>query len=95
MKYTLTNLTGGMRLDRTLLFTFSGDISTCGRIYKLYKQHAPMRDREQSFGVCIENEWNNLPSWVVEAEHLDKLKLNLDTHLNARQYLSPFSSCSQ
>ena len=27
----------------------------------------------QSFGVCIVNEWNNLPSWVVEAEDLDKL----------------------
>ena len=32
----------------------------------------------QSFGVCIVNEWNNLPSWVVEAENLDKH--NLDTH---------------
>ena len=69
-----------MRLDRTLLFTFSSDTSTRGHIYKLYKQHAPIRDREQSFAVCIVNEWNNLPSWVVEAEDLDKFKHNLDTH---------------
>ena len=28
----------------------------------------------QSFGVCIMvYEWNNLPSWVVEAEDLDSL----------------------
>ena len=46
---------GGVRLDRTLLFTFSNDTSTRGHIYKLYKQHAPIRDREQSFGVCIVN----------------------------------------
>ena len=32
----------------------------------------PRRVREQSFGVCIVNEWNNLPNWVVEAEDLDK-----------------------
>ena len=40
----------------------------------------------QSFGVCIVNAWNNLPSCVVEAEDLDKF--NMDTHWTARQYLS-------
>ena len=49
----------------------------------------------KSFGVCIVDEWNNLPSWVVEAEDLDKFKHNLDTHWTAMQYLSPFPSCSQ
>ena len=88
-------LTAGVRLDRTLFFTFSSDTSTRGHIYQLYKQHAPRRVREQSFGVCIVNELNNLPSWVVEAECLDKFKHNMDTHFDARQYLSPFPSCSQ
>ena len=92
---TLNILTGGVRLDRTLLFTFSTDSSTRGHNYKLYKQHAPRRVREQSFGVCIVNEWNDLPSWVVEAEDLDMFKHNLVTHWNARQYLSPLPSCSQ
>ena len=31
-----------------------------------------MRVREKSCGVCIVNEWNNIPSWVVEDEDLDE-----------------------
>ena len=92
---TFKIITGRVRLDPTLFFTFVSDTSRHGHIYKLYKQHAPRRVRVQSFGIRIMNEWNNLPRWVVEAEDLDKFKHNLDTHWNTRQYLTPFPSCSQ
>ena len=90
---TLKILTGRVRLDPTLLFTFVSDTSRRGHIYKLYK-HAPRRVREQSFGICIMNEWNNLPRWVVKAEDLDQFKNNVDSHWHAWQYLTPFPSCS-
>ena len=91
---TFKILTGRVRLDPTFLFTFVSDTFRCGHIDKLYKQHAPRRVREQSFGIRIVNEWNNLPRWVVEAEDLDQFKNNLDSHWHARQYLTPFPSCS-
>ena len=81
-------LTGRVRLDPTLFFTLASDTSRHGHIYKLYKQHAPRRVREQLFGICIMNEWNNLPGWVVDAKDLDKFKHNLDTHWLARQAVS-------
>ena len=56
-----------VRLDHTLFFTFVSDTSRQGHIYKWYNQHAPRRVRVQSFGICIMNELNNLPRWVVEA----------------------------
>ena len=83
---TLTILTGIVKLDPTLFFTFACNTSRHGHIYKLYKEHAPRRVREQSLGVCIVNEWNNLPSWVVEAVDLDMVKQNLDSHWHVRQY---------
>ena len=86
---TLKIITGRVRLDHTLFFIFVSDTSRHGHIYKLYNQHAPRRVRVQSFGIRIMNELNNLPRWVVEAEDLDKLKHNLDTHWHARQYLTP------
>ena len=86
---TLKIITGRVRLDHTLFFTFVSDTSRHGHIYKLYNQHAPRRVRVQSFGIRIMNEWNNLPRWVVEVEDLDKFKHNLDTHWHARQYLTP------
>ena len=68
---TLTIITGRVRLDHTLFFTFASDTSRHGHIYKLYNQHAPRRVRVQSFGIRIMNEWHNLPRWVVEAEDID------------------------
>ena len=38
-----------------------------------------MRVKAQLFGVRLVNEWNNLPSWAVEAKDLDNFKQNLDT----------------
>ena len=91
---TFNILTGSVRLDPTLFFTFVSNTSRRGHIYQLYKQHMPRRVREQSFGIHIVNEWNNLPRYVVEAEDLDQFKNNLDSHWHARQYLTPFPSCS-
>ena len=85
---TLKIITGRVRLDHTLFFTFVSDTSRHGHINKLYNQHAPRRVRVQSFGIRIMNEWNNL-RWVVKAEDFDKFKHNLDTHWHARQYLTP------
>ena len=70
--------------------TFACDTSRCGHIDKLYKEHVPRQVRKQSFGVRNVNEWNNLPSWAVEAEDLEKFKHNLNTHWYIRQYLTPF-----
>ena len=84
---TLKILTGRVRLDTTLFFTFACDMSRRGHIYKLYKEHAPTRVRDQSLGVRI---MNNLSSWVVEAEDLEKFKHNLDTHWHVRQFPTPF-----
>ena len=86
---TFKIITGRVRLDHTLFFTFVSDTSRHGHIYKLYNQHAPRRVRVQSFGIRIMNEWNSLPRWVVEAGDLDMFKHNLDTHWHARQYLTP------
>ena len=64
-------------MDPTLFFIFACDTSRRGHIYKVYKEHATMRVRGQSSGVCHVNEWNNIPSSVVKAENLDKFKHNL------------------
>ena len=89
MTETFKIITGRVRLDHILFFTFVSDTSRHGHIYKLYNQHAPRRVRVQSFGIRIMNELNNLPRWVVEAEDLDEFKHNLDIHWHARQYLTP------
>ena len=72
---TLKIITGRVRLDHTLFFTFVSDPSRHGHIYTLYNQHAPRRVRVQSFGICIMNELNNLPRWVVEALLCSRLSL--------------------
>ena len=53
-----------LRLLKLISLNLKFNSSRRGHIDKLYK-HAPRRVREESFGVHIVNEWNNLPSKVV------------------------------
>ena len=53
---------------------------TRGHRWKLLKPTAVTRTRRAAFSIRIINDWNSLPSQVVEAHSLNQFKARLDSH---------------
>ena len=54
--------------------------STRGHKWKLRKEQARLRVRRDCFSVRVLNDWNALPTDVVQAESLNQFKWRLDAH---------------
>ena len=65
-------------------------LSTRGHQYKIFKQHARKLTRINSFANRIVNDWNALPSEVVESPSINMFKKKLDDYWINYAYNSPF-----
>ena len=61
-------------------FIFSPITSTRGHNYKLLKSHCRCRPRHSFFSVRSINDWNSLPTNIVNATSLNHFKNLLDEH---------------
>ena len=59
---------------------------TIGHAYKLVKQRSHLDIQKYFFTYRIIDQWNHLPSHVVEADSLSLFKSRLDSHWNAMGY---------
>ena len=57
-----------------------------GHAYKIIKQSCKLNVRQNFFSLRIVNQWNSLPSSIVEAPSVDSFKARLDKHLASEMY---------
>ena len=69
-----------VRIDRNALFTLPTQSRTSGHRVKIVNNIAIKKPREQSFVQRVTNDWNALPSNVVETESLNSFKNKLDDY---------------
>ena len=65
------------RVDPNVFFTLSERVSR-GHDLKLYKNQAALDIRKYSFSQRVANEWNKLPSCVVDSDSVNNFKGGLD-----------------
>ena len=69
-----------VRIDRNALFTLPTQSRTRGHRLKIVKNIAIKKPREQSFVHRVTNDWNALPSNIVETESLNSFKNKLNDY---------------
>ena len=89
MIYTYKIITGKMDINKENFFKTS-NLRTRGHKLKICKQSAKKLHRVNTFSNRIVNEWNMLPSKVVQAESVNSFKNQLDKHWIGRIYETPF-----
>ena len=72
-------LTGKMNINKNYFFQLS-HLSSRGHKLKIFKQHAKKFTRVHTFSNRIVNDWNKLPSSIVQAESLTTYKSKLDEY---------------
>ena len=65
-------------------FKLSVNSRTRGHRYKLVKSRSKLEVRKNFFSQRVVNEWNSLPSEVVEAESVNSFKNRYDKHRRRR-----------
>lgn len=78
-----------LNINKDDLFVRS-HLSTSGHRPKIYKQYAKKLLRINTFSNRIVNDWNELPSEVVEADSINSFKNRLDKHWIEKVYETPF-----
>ena len=79
-------MTGKIRIKREDLFTLN-ERESWGHSLKICKnKRASKLQRCQSFSVRTINDWNSLPSKVVNAKTADDFKVKLDEHRNMKKF---------
>ena len=77
-------MTNKVRLNKEKFFSLNNN-QTRGHIYKLHKnQRAIKQSQSQSFAITSINDWNSLPSNVVQAESTYHFKKQLDKHWESK-----------
>ena len=71
-------LTGRLNVDKSKFFEMQLNTNTRGHSLKIFKQHARIFVKRQSFASRTINDWNMLPSHVVEATNANMFKNELD-----------------
>ena len=66
--------------DFTILYTYS-TTTTGGHQFKLFQQHSRLLCRSNYFINRVINDWNSLPTSVVESTSINTFKLLLDNYL--------------
>ena len=82
-------LNGGTDLPPETFFAPAGQGRTRGHRWKLSKPRAVSRVRRNAFSIRVINDWNALPSEVVDADNVQRFKAKLDTHWADLKYNSP------
>ena len=62
------------------LYTYSTTTTTRGHQFKLFKQHSRLLCRSNYFMNRVINEWNSLPTSVVESSSINTFKSLLDNY---------------
>ena len=65
-----------------LIFTFLQERATRGHSCRLFKQFASREVRQSYFSHRVVNNWNSLPSSIVEAQSTNEFKKLLDNLYN-------------
>ena len=65
------------------------DSITRGHMFKLEKRRCSKSLRQKFFSMRVVNDWNNLPSSVVEAPSLNSFKNRLDAYWRDIKYTTP------
>ena len=73
-------MTGRLNVDRSKFFEMQLNNNTHGHSLKIFKQHARTFVKRWSFASRTVNDWNMLPSHVVEATNVNMFKNALDRH---------------
>ena len=82
-------MTNKVKLNKEKSFSLNNN-KTRGHINKLHKnQRAIKQSRSQSFVIRSINDWNSLPSNVVQAESTHHFKNQLDKHWESKRFESP------
>ena len=71
-------ITGRENLDREMFFTADNSSRTRGHSYKLKKPNCRLNIRKYSFGHRVVDEWNRLPTEVINSKNIDQFKANID-----------------
>ena len=71
-------LNGYYHLDPSTFFTLSNSTSTRGHQFKLFKERSRLLVRQHFFSYRVINQWNSLPSTVVNAPNVAVFKQKLD-----------------
>ena len=69
-------------LDYRTFFHLSDNSKTRGHRFKITKVRSRLEIRKHFFSQRVVNEWNKLPSLVVEAESVNCFKNRLDSYRN-------------
>ena len=75
MTYNILN--GHLNVNETTFFTRAWT-AIRGHSCKLFKQFAFREVRQNYFSHCVVNNWNSLPSGIVEAQSTDEFKKLFD-----------------
>ena len=78
--------------DVSGFLTMSEEGRTRGHAFKLFKQRAHLNMRKYSFSYRIVDQWNALPSEVVNAPTLNCFKNRLDRHLSNQPIIYDFTA---
>ena len=82
-------VTGKMNMNKDDFFKIS-HLATRGHPLKIYKQHAKKLPRINTFSNRIVNDWNKLPSKIVQAKSTNSFKNELDKYWSEEMYTTPF-----
>ena len=89
MKKKKKVITNNVKVKKENFFSLNNN-TTRGHMYKLHKnQRAIKRPRSQNFAIRSINDWNSLPSKVVQAESTNHFKNQLDKFCESKRFESP------
>jgi ribonucleases P/MRP protein subunit RPP40 len=72
---------GFSKVDYRIFFTLDENSRTRGHRYKLVKSRSRLEIRKNFFSQRVVNQWNQLPSTVVEADTVNAFKNRYDRHV--------------
>ena len=81
-------LQGIVRIDKEKLFSPAKVSYTRGHHGKIFKRHALKTARKNSFSQRVINDWNSLPTDVIESPSIDIYKNRLDKHWQHLHYVT-------
>ena len=76
---------GFNKVDRSKMFTLSGEGKTRGHQFKLNKVRSRLDIRKHFFSQRVINKWNNLPQTVVESGSVNSFKNNFDKYVGGKK----------
>ena len=84
-------ITGKFNIDKHKLFKFH-HLNTRGHPFKIFKEHSKSFLKSHLFSYRIVNNWNSLPSQVVEAKSVNVFKNIRDKFWHDQKYDSAFDT---